>query len=362
MVAGALLNLSNIVISSQSGSYSVLFQELLLNYRNDLYYLVDSNLKLTNEIPQDRVVYICAEEKLKNLSTVENSIRQLSHLGMTKKSELVVIGGGFLQDIGTLVASLYMRGVVWTFVPTTLAAMGDSCVGGKSSINAGDVKNLVGNFYPPSKIVIDVNFVASLPPIEIVAGLSEILKICFAHSQQSFEQFLQLLNMEEKDLKIKNSSEIVQLSILSKKYFIEEDEFDTGIRKKLNFGHSFGHALESATEYKVPHGVAVLFGILAACQHPAAFRNRNTELLCEISLALLNKVRREVIPALQQVDLHKFELSISKDKKNTDADLVLILPGEKDLDIVPLPFKEDSVQVASAAIKTVIERFLIEVR
>jgi len=99
---------------------------------------------------------------------------------MTKENELVVIGGGFLQDIGTLVASLYTQGVNWSYVPTTLAPMGDSCIGGKSSINAGNVKNLVGNFYPPRTVIIDASFVSTLPELEILAGISEIAKICFS--------------------------------------------------------------------------------------------------------------------------------------------------------------------------------------
>jgi len=349
-------------IKSQSGNYKVLIQDISIDLTSNSYYLIDRNLELGFEIPKERVVYISAEEKNKNLATVEGVIRNFSSLGMTKKSELVVIGGGFLQDIGTLVASLYMRGVNWTYMPTTLAAMGDSCVGGKSSINAGDVKNLVGNFYPPSRILVDVHFADSLPLIEKIAGISEILKICFAHSSQNFQQFLQLFKLNQFDPRLENISEIVQLSIESKKFFIEEDEFDTGIRKKLNFGHSFGHALESVTDYKIPHGVAVLLGILAACNHPAACRNRNTELLCEISLSLLHHVRSEIRIALREIDFHKFETAISKDKKNTKTELVLILPGKDELEIVSLPFENSSVTSASSSMRDVIERFLSEVR
>lgn len=280
---------------------------------------------------------------------------------MTRKNQLIVIGGGFSQDIGTLVSSLYMRGIDWVFLPTTLAAMGDSCVGGKSSINAGDAKNLVGNFYPPSQIEIDVRFVDSLPLIEKIAGFSEILKICFAHSSNNFHKLLELVNFSQIETRIDNLSGVIRLSIESKKYFIEEDEFDTGIRKKLNFGHSFGHALESATDYRIPHGVAVLLGMLAACNHPAASTNQETEILCSVSLNLLRQIRNEIELVLNEVDFEKFGSSISKDKKNSDKDLVLILPGRNGLEIVSSSFEDGSVSKATNAMKEIIERFLNEV-
>ena len=359
---GALLNLSEVEIKSQSGNYKVLIQDTFKPKTTNSYYLIDRGINLSVEISKDRIVYLTAQERDKNLATVERVMLNLSSLGMTKKNDLVVIGGGFLQDIGTLVSSLYMRGVEWVFMPTTLAAMGDSCVGGKSSINAGDVKNLVGNFYPPTQILIDLRFVESLPLIEKIAGFSEILKICFAHSSKNFHKLLELVNFNQIEPSIKELSEIVRLSVESKKYFIEEDEFDTGIRKKLNFGHSFGHALESATDYKIPHGVAVLLGMLAACNHPSAQSNQETEMLCSISLIMLRQVRMDIESALQQVNFDKFESAISKDKKNSDSDLLLILPGKDELEIVSLPFKNGSVKSASSSMKDVIERFLSEVR
>ena len=362
MVDGALLNLSEVEIKSQTGSYKVLIQDTNSLQRKNCFYLIDRKVDIGVEISADRVVYLDVEEREKNLAKVEGVILSLSSLGMTRKNQLVVIGGGFSQDIGTLVASLYMRGVEWVFLPTTLAAMGDSCVGGKSSINAGDVKNLIGNFYPPSQIEIDVQFVDSLPLIEKIAGFSEILKICFAHSSNNFHKLLELVNFSQIETRIDNLSGVIRLSIESKKHFIEEDEFDTGIRKKLNFGHSFGHALESATDYRISHGVAVLLGMLAACNHPAASTNQETETLCSISLNLLRQVRNEIETALNEVDFEKFGSSISKDKKNSEKDLILILPGRDGLEIVSLSFEDDSVSQATKSMKEIIERFLNEVR
>jgi 3-dehydroquinate synthase len=173
-----------------------------------------------------------------------------------------VIGGGYAQDIGTLVASLYMRGVKWIYIPTTLAAMGDSCIGGKSSINAGDVKNLVGNFYPPKEVLVDPSFVDTLPKLEIIAGISEIIKICFAKSFDTFSVCDQLITQWQNDGDQEKITEVIQLSLISKQYFVEEDEFDTGIRKLLNFGHSFGPVIEMKNLPNLYHGEAVVLDCL----------------------------------------------------------------------------------------------------
>jgi hypothetical protein len=117
---------------SQSGSYTVEFGNFPDSFLDDFYYLVDANLKSRFTNQPKNVIFVKADEERKTLSTVESLILELSLAGMTKSDRLVVVGGGYLQDIGTLVASLYMRGIKWDYYPTTLAAMGDSCIGGKS--------------------------------------------------------------------------------------------------------------------------------------------------------------------------------------------------------------------------------------
>ena len=355
-------NLSNIIISSSFGAYQISFESVDSKKFEDSYFIIDQKLQGHLDISPDRCIFIVAKEANKTLSSVEDVMMQLSERGMAKNNELVVIGGGYLQDIGTLVASLYMRGVNWIYIPTTMAAMGDSCIGGKSSINAGKVKNLVGNFYPPREVLIDSSFASTLPDIEIIAGISEIIKICFARSFDTFIECSRLISKWQLDRNQQTITEIIHLSLRSKQYFVEEDEFDSGVRKLLNFGHSFGHALESASDYKIPHGVAVLAGMVAASQHPLSASNAETKVLIESCLILSRSLGKEVINELSKLEYEKFSQALSKDKKNTNSELVLILPMGMGLELVKIPFNEGALASATDAMTLGIEMVLNEIR
>ncbi len=361
-MVGVYLNLSKLIIKSQSGSYTVEFCTFPDSFRDGNYYLVDSNLRNRFKHQPKNVIFIQANEEKKTLATAERLILALSLAGMTKDNKLVVVGGGYLQDIGTLVSSLYMRGVKWDYYPTTLAAMGDSCIGGKSSINVMPVKNLVGNFYPPSEIFIDSSFVSSLPVLEIVAGLSEIIKICYARDQAVFMNSLELINKWDSTKSLSLLNDLIFLSLESKKYFVEEDEFDTGIRKLLNFGHSFGHAIESASNFAIPHGVAVLIGMIAACEYETTISSKQSEQLERVSLKLLTKIMGSVQDALESFDLSSFGTAIAKDKKNTATELVLVLPAERGLALSKTLFSESAIAKAQKSTKRAIEMILNEVR
>ncbi len=351
MGVGACRNLSNLKIESSFGSYWIRFQNIDPKEYPESYFLVDRMIKDLVYLPPERTIYLEAIESKKNLISVEEVVTELSLKGMTKSHQLLVIGGGFLQDIGTLVASLYMRGVEWTYVPTTLAAMGDSCIGGKSSINTSTVKNLIGNFYPPREVIVDISFTSSLPEIEVLAGLSEIIKICYARSFSSFEQCTVVLKAWEITKSEEHLLSLVKLSLESKKHFVEKDEFDRGIRKHLNFGHSFGHAIESTTNFKIPHGVAVMLGMMAATKHPMSENNSNTKSLETWIKWSCKFIGSEIKKELQDIDYAYFAKALSKDKKNTSQNLVLILPDVDGLRIAEIPFKDKALEIATTAMK-----------
>lgn len=361
-MVGAFQNLSDIIIKSSFGSYPISFQSIGTRSFKNSYFIVDQKIKNHIELSDERCVLITANESMKTLSAVEDVMIELSAKGMSRNNDLVIIGGGYTQDIGTLVASLYMRGVSWMYVPTTLAAMGDSCIGGKSSINAGEIKNLVGNFYPPREVVIDPTYVNTLPKIEIVAGISEIIKICFAKSFETFSVCEQLIARWRTNGNQQTLTEVIQLALISKQYFVEEDEFDTGIRKLLNFGHSFAHALESASDYKIPHGVAVLIGMIAASQHPLSKTTKEIQKLLEKCLAFTDTVREEIANELSKVNYEKFREALAKDKKNSNSNLVLVLPKDLGLEIVKIPFDQGALEGATMAMRCAIEMVLNEIR
>lgn len=210
------------------------------------------------------VIDVEATEGAKSLDRMPEVIVRIRETGATRQSRLVAVGGGVIQDIATFCSSLYMRGIAWQYTPTTLLGMVDSCIGGKSAINVGPYKNIVGNYYPPDRILIDPGLVATLGIEQKVAGLCEAAKICYAHGEETFARYLALdpsPDMSEVDL-----ARLIELSLRTKQWFIEVDEFDRGERLLLNFGHTYGHAIEGATHFGISHGVAVGVGILAAAR------------------------------------------------------------------------------------------------
>ncbi len=208
-------------------------------------------------------IALTAAESAKTLHAAGDVVEALRDRGADRTSHLVAVGGGIVQDVATMSASIYMRGIKWTYCPTTLLGMVDSCIGGKSSINVGRYKNVAGNFHPPTQVVIDTDFCGTLPVTQRVAGLCEAVKICFADTGVAFDEYLALAASGDV-LGDELLPDIIALSLSTKKRFIEEDEFDNGVRLLLNFGHTFGHALEAAGNFSISHGVAVGLGILAA--------------------------------------------------------------------------------------------------
>ena len=221
--------------------------------------LADSFFREQLEGIERPIIFIEATEEAKEFEALGPLIEQCRQQGLARSGRIVALGGGVVQDIAGFIATVYMRGVKWTFLPTTLLAMVDSCIGGKSSINVGAFKNLVGSFYPPDEIMVPVAAVKTLPAEHIAAGRCEAAKICFARGDQCFDDYLAIVAANGAAVE-----PMIELSLGAKKWFIEVDEFDQNERLLLNFGHSFGHALESCTSYGVTHGVAVGVGCLAA--------------------------------------------------------------------------------------------------
>jgi 3-dehydroquinate synthase len=270
-----------------------------------------------------KVVYVEALEDNKVLSTVESVLIEFKNLGMTRDDSLVAVGGGIIQDIATLAASLYMRGVAWSYFPTTLLGMTDSCIGGKSSINAGVVKNLVGNIYPPDEILIDVDFLETLNQIDIHAGLAEAAKIAFCSGPEAFRTYLELVADGSDNQYI----EMLYFVLSQKKWFIEIDEFDRAERKLLNFGHTFGHALESATNHEIPHGIAVAMGIRAAVSFVASKREIGAiEIQLDDYMSGLCACGLDYGSLLQTIDWNKFASAFAGDKKHSIDSYKLITP------------------------------------
>ena len=308
---------------SQGGVYKFLMTV------DSKYKIVDKKVfNLWASLEIDSPILVDATEENKTLLKVSSLIESLRDIGASRNSNLIAVGGGIVQDLSTFIASSYMRGIKWYYAPTTLLGMVDSCIGGKSSINVGKFKNIAGNFFPPESIHIDVNFCKTLTDQQLVEGLFEAAKICYAHSDKKFIEYLSLINLK-KPLHDLDFEKIVALSLKTKKHFIEEDEFDNGIRLLLNFGHTFGHAIESAGNYSIPHGVAVGLGMVSAYKLSLILG------LVDIDNEKSNKLISHVFKMLGYVEnlnstlaLIDMEIALQKfmsDKKHNDTYFVTIL-------------------------------------
>jgi len=256
-------------ISSSAGSYPVHIDQgglakLLAGRQQDIV-IADSYFASALPIHSGSVrsvLFFEASEAVKSLDFAPTLIEQIRRAGATRQSHLIAIGGGIIQDLTAFAASIYMRGASWSYVPTTILSMVDSCIGGKSSINVGPYKNLVGTFHPPKAVFVDPAFALTLPLDQQASGIIEAAKICFCRSPASFQAYLS--SNPHPGMSTAALTLLVSQSLEAKKWFIEIDEFDRKERLLLNFGHTFGHAIESASHYGVSHGIAVGLGMLCA--------------------------------------------------------------------------------------------------
>lgn len=206
-----------------------------------------------------------AGETSKDMNQVLSIVRQLIALGADRNSALIALGGGVTGDIVGFIASIYMRSIPCIQVPTTLLAQVDSSIGGKTGIDLPEGKNLLGTFSQPKIVLTDLHFLDTLPEREFNNGLAEIVKYGIIDDLELF----QLLEDGVEDIKKRKTkllSMIVGRSCRIKKEVVEMDEHDRGLRRILNFGHTIGHAVESASEYTLSHGSCVSIGMICAAR------------------------------------------------------------------------------------------------
>ena len=235
-------------IVSTIKNYEVSFCESLP--LDEDYFIIDKKVydlhrERLSSIDINKIYLVDADEKEKSFSRCANHIEKLISLGLRRGNIIAAIGGGIIQDLTGFVASIIYRGVDWNFYPTTLLSQCDSCIGGKTSINLSGSKNTVGNFNPPNKVILNERFLDTLAKQEIQSGLGEILKVMVIDKKCRIEseEFLACVQ----NSKIKTS--VLKSALEIKKEIIEKDEFDKGIRNVMNYGHTFGHAIESLTSF-----------------------------------------------------------------------------------------------------------------
>ena len=205
---------------------------------------------------EDSHIFIFPEgEKSKNFDTYRAICQTLSDAHFTRKDAVIAVGGGVVGDMAGFAAATYMRGIDFYNIPTTLLSQVDSSIGGKTAIDLGKIKNIIGAFHQPKKVIIDPDVLDTLPKRQIANGLAESIKMAANFDKDAFELFL-------KDDYMEHIEKIIESSLKIKRYVVQLDEKETGLRKVLNFGHTIGHGIEAAAEYgELYHGECVALGI-----------------------------------------------------------------------------------------------------
>ena len=301
-------------------------------------------------------------EKIKSIRYYHSLLRDMVKAGLTRDSVVVALGGGVIGDLAGFAASTYMRGVDFVQIPTTLLSQADSSIGGKVGINLKEGKNLVGSFYTPAFVLIDTTLLNTLPPRQITAGMAEVVKAALIFNEKMFSKIYDKIselrgdseridNASLKDgiLKDPDFTDYIVLSAVKvKREVVQSDEFESGLRMILNFGHTFGHAIEKLTGYKkFLHGEAVIVGMKIATE------------LSHLMEYLKEKEYKKVMTLLNSFEIPKFKLSsvkgimkyIESDKKKRGGKVNYIL-----LKKIGYGYPDDSVerQLVVKAIKSIL--------
>jgi len=288
----------------------------------DYVVIHDSKLDPSNISPLRalcrEVISIEVCPNIKDFSYISTLIDKLLSIGPTKSTHLICLGGGSLQDLIATVSSLLYRGLPWLFIPSSPLSVADSCIGSKSSINYFEKKNIIGCFYPPHAVYLTTDFLSTASNIEFLSGYGDILHYLIPSSfhRRSLEIDQPWNSVTSLDLFQKYS----RLSLLTKKPVIECDEFDLSSRQIFNYGHTFGHALESSSSYSIPHGLAVLFGISIANELSCLLGHLSRPLTNRIDLIIsnfLNKFFSSYHGSLQSEVFTGLVNYLKNDKKNT---------------------------------------------
>lgn len=264
------------------------------------------------------VIQFATGEEHKNQLTVDSIIQQLIQLGANKTTFLLGVGGGIVTDITGYVAAVYMRGVKFGLVPTSVLAMVDAAIGGKNGIDVGVYKNMVGTILQPEFIFYDYSFLQTLPVKEWVNGFAEVIKHACIKDAFLFG-VLEKYSLHEYQADKSLIAELVEKNVEIKSEIVTRDEFETGERKLLNFGHTIGHAIENL--HQIPHGHAVSIGMIAACNLSEQVNNLHFNDASRI-VKLLAKYH---LPVDIETDHEKVFEVLKMDKKRKDDGIHFIL-------------------------------------
>lgn len=330
------VEINNYKITITDDGFSKTMEEInnLTSSQKRLFVVSNKVFKLYAEtlcLNKDEVLVLPDGEKHKNFKTYIKILETASQKGLTRNDVIIAIGGGVIGDVAGFAASTYMRGIDYIQVPTTLLSMVDSSVGGKTAIDMKDAKNIVGTFYQPKAVFININFLKTLDKRQFKSGLGEILKYAFIEENCKYKQELYLFEyltlccdklFEQEPMTLMR---VIEYCLNLKIAVVNEDEKESGLRKVLNFGHTVGHALEVRGKYrKYTHGEGVVQGIFFVLNW--AYK---VELISysyhRLATELLNKYgfKEQKLSGAELIEIMK------KDKKATSDKITFLIPCDK---------------------------------
>lgn len=287
--------------------------------------------------PGITILPVVATEQAKSYETVGPVLEKLLEAGVRRNTTLIAVGGGIIQDLAAFAATILMRGIAWRLVPTTLLSQCDSCIGAKSSINLGQHKNQLGTFHPPEEIHLSSGFLSTLGEEDIRSGLGEVVKF---HLLAGPGPLTRLRNVLAQGLP-EHFDDLILNSLSIKRPFIEEDEFDRGIRNLLNYGHTFGHAFEVTSGFSIPHGLAVALGMAAATFISERWGRCPQGHLHEVD-EILRPLYRHHAAAVGHAPLAAILQAMGRDKKNrSDRQFVILTGGPGSMEKVQVDLQRE---------------------
>lgn len=279
--------------------------------------------------PGSEVVTLPQGEQTKSLEDHRWLLYRMLEAGFTRSDRVIAVGGGVMGDLAGFAAAVYMRGIDFYNIPTTLLSQVDSSIGGKVAVDMDGVKNVVGAFYPPKKVVIDPDALNTLSARQVSAGLAESIKMAATCDQALFRKF------EESERLSNDLDAFIEGSLRIKRSVVEQDPTEKGLRRVLNFGHTIGHAIESAMEGEWLHGECVAAGMLPMCSPNARTRIRRV-------------LEKYSLPTEADVPVEKLIAFMGHDKKATGGGVVAVCVDE----IGSFEFKKLSLSEIAERIKT----------
>jgi 3-dehydroquinate synthase len=318
---------------------------------------LEAHLRDVSALAFSPIMVVDATEEFKSVDSALAVVDFMDAQRVSRSSMLVVIGGGIVQDVGAFAACVYKRGVPWAYVPTTMLAQADSCIGAKSGLNFHGAKNLVGVFSAPRRILVHTSFLATLPEEDLLSGLGEVFRLSIIGGPEFLARFERHLPLAVAgDLLVLD--QLIQAALLVKRSVIEVDEFELDLRRSMNFGHSIGHALEAITKHAIPHGIAVAVGVLVEAdishQQGMLSGEERSRLLRAGSPIIPDRVRS----ILANVALDDILDVLARDKKVEGAVLKLVVPEH----IGQIRFIDFALEPASISVlEGALRRVLVEI-